>query len=68
MANMSYCRFENTVNDMRDCISAIQECGSIENYIEQHDPSDYELASINSFMSIINEFQNDPTFEICDKS
>jgi hypothetical protein len=25
MSNMSYCRFENTLNDLVDCISNIQE-------------------------------------------
>ena len=25
MPNMSYCRFENTVMDIRDCINAIEE-------------------------------------------
>lgn len=25
MANMSYCRFQNTVSDMRDCIRNIEE-------------------------------------------
>lgn len=25
MANMSYCRFENTANDLRDCVYAIEE-------------------------------------------
>lgn len=31
MANMSYCRFENTVNDMRDCEAALNEIsGNIE--------------------------------------
>ena len=24
MANMSYCRFENTANDLRDCVHAIE--------------------------------------------
>jgi len=27
MANMSYCRFENTLNDLRDCLNALQEEG-----------------------------------------
>ena len=27
MANMSYCRFENTYNDLRDCLAAIKEEG-----------------------------------------
>ena len=25
MANMSYCRFENTSNDLRDCVGAMEE-------------------------------------------
>ena len=25
MANMSYCRFENTTRDMQDCINAIED-------------------------------------------
>jgi uncharacterized iron-regulated protein len=25
MSNMSYCRFENTVKDMRDCMNALAE-------------------------------------------
>lgn len=25
MGNMSYCRFENTLSDLEDCLSAIQE-------------------------------------------
>ena len=27
MANMSYCRFENTLSDLRDCQNALQEEG-----------------------------------------
>lgn len=27
MANMSYCRFENTLNDLRDCLNALQDDG-----------------------------------------
>lgn len=25
MANMSYCRFQNTLNDLRDCANALEE-------------------------------------------
>lgn len=25
MSNMSYCRFQNTLNDLRDCYNAIEE-------------------------------------------
>ena len=30
MANMSYCRFENTHNDLTDCVYAIAEAETIE--------------------------------------
>lgn len=26
MPNMSYCRFENTANDLQDCVDALDEC------------------------------------------
>ena len=30
MANMSYCRFENTLRDLRDCVWALED-GKLEN-------------------------------------
>lgn len=27
MSNMSYCRFENTYGDLRDCVEALEEEG-----------------------------------------
>ena len=37
MANMSYCRFENTLHDLRDCLAAIKEEGmdTLENEYER---------------------------------
>lgn len=34
MGNMSYCRFENTARDLRDCLDAINEndLGEMSNY------------------------------------
>ncbi len=29
MGNMSYCRFENTYGDLRDCYDALQDAGSV---------------------------------------
>lgn len=26
MANMSYCRFENTYSDLADCVGALRDC------------------------------------------
>ena len=27
MSNMSYCRFQNTLKDLRDCVDALEEIG-----------------------------------------
>ena len=29
MANMSYCRFENTYSDLADCVEALKECNEL---------------------------------------
>ena len=42
---MSYCRFENTVRAMQDCVNAIQEG-------EADDLSSYEAAAIEQFLLI----------------
>ena len=51
MANMSYCRFENTVNDMRDCIDAIEngECDSL---------SSYEVRALKQFKRMGDEIKS----------
>ena len=48
MANMSYCRFENTTKDMVDCINAIEdnECGSL---------SDYEVRALEEFLDLAKD-------------
>lgn len=48
MGNMSYCRFENTVNDMRDCINAIEER-------DVYDLSDYEVKALEKFLTLAHE-------------
>jgi len=51
MANMSYCRFENTVRDMRDCINAIEdgECDSL---------SSYEINALKEFKRMGDEIKS----------
>ena len=42
MSNMSYCMFENTVGDMRDCIAKLDELGikdCIEGASSEHEAS-----------------------------
>ncbi len=45
MPNMSYCRFENTVNDMNDCLNAIEDR-------EVNDLSTYELRALKEFLEL----------------
>ncbi len=51
MPNMSYCRFENTVNDMRDCINAIEDR-------ETDELSSYEVKALRDFLSLAREITN----------
>ena len=48
MGNMSYCRFENTAADLRDCLNAIER-GEI------NDLSSYEIDGLKSIMRAANE-------------
>ena len=43
MGNMSYCRFENTLTDMRDCLHAL------ENGLDVEELSDYEISALQDF-------------------
>ena len=45
---MSYCRFENTVGAMQDCVNAIQEG-------EAYDLSSYETVAIEQFLNTAKE-------------
>lgn len=49
MSNMSYCRFENTASDIRDCEEALSEM--IDNPEECEPVNRYELAAIPGFFS-----------------
>ena len=51
MPNMSYCRFENTVMDMRDCINAIEDG-------ECYDLSDYEITALKDFKEMGDEIKS----------
>ena len=45
---MSYCRFENTVQDMRDCINAIEDR-------ETDELSSYEVRALEEFLTLAHE-------------
>lgn len=62
MSNMSYCRFENTSQDMQDCFDALEEAGSIEALKEEMEMSEYELRGLKDFIDIcqqVTELYND---------
>ena len=48
MANMSYCRFENTARDMADCLHAIE-------YGKTKDLSTYEQNALEDFLNLAKE-------------
>lgn len=52
MANMSYCRFENTVSNLQDCLYAMEEETSIENM----KLSQYESAAIQRMRDLCQQF------------
>ncbi len=51
MPNMSYCRFENTTKDMRDCINAIEDQ-------ETDELSNYEVNALSEFLDLAREITN----------
>ena len=51
MPNMSYCRFENTAKDMRDCIDAIEEGDTSE-------LSSSEVRALEEFLDLVREITN----------
>jgi hypothetical protein len=47
---MSYCRFENTYGDLKDCLRALEDAGSVERLIEE--ASEYEKPYIKKLLSL----------------
>ena len=45
MANMSYCRFENTANDLKDCVWALND-----EDIRQGDLGNYEIRGLKDLL------------------
>ena len=52
MGNMSYCRFENTLADMRDCLH------TLENGLDVEVLSDYEISALHSFADTARQIAN----------
>ena len=52
MSNMSYCRFSNTSQDLRDCVNAMDEAYNLRDM----DLSSDELHSMKWMRKLCNEF------------
>jgi len=56
MANMSYCRFENTVSDMQDCYYELHEAAanglSFDQFMERLG-TDYERRSVRQMAALL---------------
>lgn len=57
MVNMSYCRFENTSYDIRDCLGAMQEALEDGKTLQEfyNRLSDYEKHGFKSILSSIQD-------------
>ena len=55
MANMSYCRFENTARDLADCVSAL-------NRNEVHELSSYELDGLKDILDLAEKIIEDKEY------
>ena len=49
MTNMSYCRFQNTLTDLRDCVE----------HMSEDDMSDHELRARQSMIALCREIAED---------
>lgn len=52
MSNMSYCRFENTSDDLLDCVNVMQEACTL----EEMDLSEEETRSMNRMRKLCERF------------
>ena len=52
---MSYCRFENTARDLRDCVNAIRNG-------ETDELNDYEVEGLQEILDLAQEIMDDQEF------
>jgi len=55
MANMSYCRFENTTQDMDDCIEALEEHGWDLDEMMENASSKFEAKAMKKFVELCKD-------------
>jgi hypothetical protein len=58
MANMSYCRFENTLQDLEDCLGVLDEDCDDDKSLEEFENSlgsDYERRAFKRLLTVAEE-------------
>lgn len=58
MSNMSYCRFENTLSDLRDCLDALYDGA-----LDKPNMSESERASALELIEVSGEIYNNFSYE-----
>ncbi len=61
MANMSYCRFENTSRDLRDCLDALRQ-ETLEDF--EREASEYEKTARRHLISLAIEIAEEFADEV----
>jgi len=65
MGNMSYCRFENTFRDLKDCQEALQDAGGVKDY--QESANQYEKKYVARLVELCKEITEEFADEIDDE-
>jgi len=58
MANMSYCRFENTLRDLQDCLGVLDEACEDDKSLEEFEKSlgsDYERRAFKRLLTVAED-------------
>ena len=58
MGNMSYCRFENTANDLQDCVNAINR-GETDELNEYEKSGLAEILKLSEYIVDMKDYIND---------
>ena len=58
MGNMSYCRFENTANDLQDCVNAIDR-GETDELNEYEKSGLAEILKLSEYIVDMEDYIND---------
>lgn len=62
MANMSYCRWENTARDLQDCFNALSEVDNIAEWYA--DLNEYEQRGFRNVMALARDFNEEVLVDV----